>query len=544
MAGHGPKGGHDPSGHNQAGLCPQLYDILDFFEAAANWATGMWHRHAANFKQHARAIIRSWLLLQTGALLALLRRGIRRCWQSPMGGAKRCPRILALLCLAYSLIGTATAHPSHGKPAPRSERAIREAEIEQWRHGLLTTREQMVRAWDRVLLEAPLTHSGGAVPDPVYETRARGEVIGDADDAVHRQVHVSCWTAAPLYETEIVDLEVAFPLHLPTFTTHVTDSITALPQHVGRLVPTEPQLHGLYASFVAVPKWLQHTDKSVLAIDLTAVGGTAFAVYHAGPVTRDAVLKHVDDTIYPTVDIYAFGRPNSLRPGQQLPAQNGGLIKLYPRGVGCHWSNFIEHWLTDVNQWNPHVEPFGENPGTCRVYHGPDEKCIYEPVAGDDRPHDVIAEDQIQLAEETTWTTSPPTAIRQLAHAGRRISQQIAVLEWEHAPMLEATVIFLDLRGLTYFPQWVVLPSDVFDPGAYVAGLQHPIIDRWTTTIEGGDPTPDGATVRVRHGETLTFYMEPSGTTDAGDGSSGDSDDEEDGGDSSDSTQDAPAALQ
>ena len=32
-----------------------------------------------------------------------------------------------------------------------------------------------------------------------------------------------------------------------------------------------------------------------------------------------------------------------------------------------------------------------------------------------------IAEDQIQLAEETTWTTSPPTAIRQLAHAGRRI---------------------------------------------------------------------------------------------------------------------------
>ena len=131
-----------------------------------NWATGMWHRHAANFKQHARAIIRSWLLLQTGALLALLRRGIRRCWQSPMGGAKRCPRILALLCLAYSLIGTATAHPSHGKPAPRSERAIREAEIEQWRHGLLTTREQMVRAWDRVLLEAPLTHSGGAVPDP------------------------------------------------------------------------------------------------------------------------------------------------------------------------------------------------------------------------------------------------------------------------------------------------------------------------------------------------------------------------------------------
>ena len=44
--------------------------------------------------------------------------------------------------------------------------------------------------------------------------------------------------------------------------------------------------------------------------------------------------------------------------------------------------------------------------------------------------------------------------------------------------MLEATVIFLDLRGLTYFPQWVVLPSDVFDPGAYVAGLQHPIIDR------------------------------------------------------------------
>ena len=58
----------------------------------------------------------------------------------------------------------------------------------------------------------------------------------------------------------------------------------------------------------------------------------------------------------------------------------------------------------------------------------------------------------------------PLDLIVRLSHAGRRTWEQVAVLDSRAQPMERTIIMFLDLRGLTHFPQWVQLDRELSTP--------------------------------------------------------------------------------
>ena len=154
-------------------------------------------------------------------------------------------------------------------------------------------REQIIWAHSRAIYELPLEHSIGAAAMPRYETPApHVQHQADLGEAAH---HISVWPTTPSFEPEGLDFEMQFPLSLPNLVTAIrnTDGIT--PSFASFVVPTFPQVHDLYGSFIAVPPWLEQTEKVALVFDCRAINGTVFSVYHQGPLTRASALQHIDD---------------------------------------------------------------------------------------------------------------------------------------------------------------------------------------------------------------------------------------------------------
>ena len=76
----------------------------------------------------------------------------------------------------------------------------------------------------------------------------------------------------------------------------------------------------------------------------------------------------------------------------------------------------------------------------------------------------------------------------------------MAVIDYDWPMDDDAVIIFVDLRGLGLFMQWVRVPDMIFDPTAYYESLQLVELQGWTLTIGGGEPVDDHR-IRVRDGE-------------------------------------------
>ena len=70
-------------------------------------------------------------------------------------------------------------------------------------------------------------------------------------------------------------------------------------------------------------------------------------------------------------------------------------------------------------------------------------------------------------------------------------------------------MIFLDLRQITFFPQWMsIRGSPTLDPERYLADIQFPQVEGWEVVATGGEPITENSEITVRDGEVITFHLQ------------------------------------
>ncbi|CAE7197338.1 unnamed protein product [Symbiodinium sp. CCMP2592] len=546
LFGHGPTGGHDP-GDTRSRI---TYDILDLFADAIDYLGVGLIQFGEEWRASGLGFCCSLILIQFGALLSMLK--VRPCGCS--GGPHRPTRnpflMAARVLLIFGLLSPSMAattddgtprpprnggHNSLGFPA-----IPRQTDLELWASGQLTAREQMLNAYDAYVAGLPLAHSEGEIAPPNITVAAVAEPGDHTTPAwdERRAVHVTVWVAAPYFATEVVDLGIAFPLSEQRLCDAVKGTCVNMPDYFETILPTVPQIGSHYGSCLAVPSWLPGAGKTALVMDSRGIGGEIFPFILDGPLTKRALTKQLPDEADP-VDLYLFGNAVPMAGEGEYQTVQGGVIKAFYEGSHCVWEGHLSERLEDPSHWNPMLNP----PGTNDAPH----ELVYYDIPGAEENRLELAESLLGYASGQCWICEPTHPAEDLTHAGRRVQKQIAVMPGPrstHEDDPDATVIFVDLRGLGLFPQWLLLPRQLFNSAEYLEGIQAPIVDGWTVVVEGGELTNNPELLKVNHCETLNFFLKETGeltaTPTAGDDSDQNEDDEDqDEGDDSSSPRDA-----
>ena len=466
------------------------------------------------------------LLAVTSLLLQAGRRG-----RTPVLSA------MGKVCLMFSIAHCGDAVPTR-VPPPHIKGASRlepTSDLELWRCGQETLREQLARADQRRVLDQPLEKSAGEAPAPEFEQPWRP--VAQEEPLVvipGNLIHVTLWTATPFFEIEVTDVEVPFPVTLHYLRRALRESFTTIPAYATELVPTVPQLGDGFASFVAIPGWLRTTGCTVLLLDCRAVGGAVFAIQQNGVVSRENILQHVDGVDASTVEVYAFGAQNPLVTGFPVDPLPGGLVQVLPRGHVCEWQDDIDFRLDDEDRWDPECTLPPDLLGWFVSYQSTEEQIIYEDDPDDPRRHTEVARD---LFDVVHFTRLPEEVPEHLAIAGRTIIQTVAVVDQDWPENDGSVYIFVDVRGLGLVPQWVRAVGAQFDPVAYFEALQLPEVDHWTLSIGGGEPIGNNL-LRVREGELLEFHMVQGGDSSTSERDTTDEDSDSSGGEPNDDATD------
>ena len=404
-----------------------------------------------------------------------------------------------------SAVGAAQAMDAH-RPYRRLGRPPMPTDLELWAAGQLTRREQLALAVGQWIARCPLEHSSGEAPPPAYTVSAEVPPPGALEEDV-AAVHVTFWITSPYFEAEVVDLEIPFPTTENRLRDALKDSCSVMPEWAEDLVPTTPQIGRDYASFVAFPPWIRATSKTVLVMDLTAIEGGIFAAYLEEPVTRTSILMNLVEGDPDGLQVFAYGSDRPMRSDRTYPTIYGGVIKVVPRGADPRWEDELQRRTGVPERWNPNAAlpfPLGR---LHTVYQSADDQVVEEIESDDERTLEAAAEEALRYEYGECWVCAPNVSTRHLAHQGRRIWGQLAVLDGREQHTREAPVVFLDLRGVAHFPQWAQLPSTTFKPYEYYQGLHMPDLPDWVLMVEGGEPREDGQRVVIQSGETLTFYL-------------------------------------
>ena len=553
---HGPTGGHaqwDAPVRRGVDVQPPLYDAPGVGAILCAWLWKMWEQMSRQYCDCMPAIGRSLFLAHLGALCCLGARGCRRsrspkCKHKRGGGAGSSVTRLLLVYGSLSVAsGARPPLPEQAMPlGPRTSavggeghhvgRPPRQTDIELWASGQMTLREQWVAAYDRLVRESRLLHSQGeAAPSNLEASASAPEALPALTIEERRAVHISVWLATPFYEVDIIDMGVGFPLTPGSFCNAVRGTSNKLP------IPTTPQLSSFYGSCVAVPSWILAAGMYVFVLDGQRIGSQAYAVYHRGPLTKASVAKWLPED-QDEVDIYCFGEARTLGDQPHPQPVQGGVIQVVFQDEPYEWSDGIETRLGDPSRWNPrvfHPEMAAED---YTVYQGPDDQIVYLELGRDSESDHTTAEDLLRFERGQRWLRSPTVPLDSLAHAGRRIVRQLAVNPGPRSTQLDdpdVVVIFADLRGLGFFPQWIMQTGSLFDTQDYLDQLDAPVIPGWTVVVEGGNRARTTASLNVRDGETLTFYMKETATLTPSEDTEGD-DPPEDGNEPSDSSFDDP----
>ncbi|CAE7419468.1 unnamed protein product [Symbiodinium sp. CCMP2592] len=457
------------------------------------------HMHGMMFSEYAAVRCMGWLIglemVQFVALLSMLyvviggkRQQARRARHADVLGHPKI--LLAYAVLSGNYVAQAFAHPPPLQrcelPAAHTALGVpRQTDLELWASGQLTAREHMLRAYEEVIWNAPLGHSEGEVAPPNLLATTVSEQLGPAplSDEDRRAVHITIWVASPFFETVIVDLGIAFP-------------ILSVGSH--------------YGSCLAVPAWIQAANKFAMVLDSRGVGGELFAFYHDGPVTREAIMKQLpeDDN---EIDLYLFGSMVPLAADASQDPIQGGVVKAYYTGDHCTWESPLQDRLTDPTQWNPRLNPPSTSSDPYVVYQSPDDQLVYYDLPDADAHRQQLAEQLMAYRPGQCWTKEPQRTADALTHAGRAIRKQIAVIPGPQSTPEDdpdTTVLFVDLRGLALFPQWMLLPGQLFNSTDYLADLPVPVVDGWTVVVEGGARTEHAELLRVANGEMLNIFLQ------------------------------------
>ena len=128
----------------------------------------------------------------------------------------------------------------------------------------------------------------------------------------------------PYYEAEVLDFELRIPATVNQLTAAVQGTSTRDNDYEMTFVPSNPQLGRDYVSYVAFPAWIQETDRVVLLIDATAIGGGTFAAYMRNPITRENVLMNLVEGWPAGLQAFLGGGEQPMRSGRTYQAAQGG----------------------------------------------------------------------------------------------------------------------------------------------------------------------------------------------------------------------------
>ena len=321
--------------------------------------------------------------------------------------------------------------------------------------------------------------------------------------------HITVWVAAPFYVAESLDLAVHFPLTADRLEDIVRWALPILPETMEELVPTTPQLHDDFASYILCPSWLADVDKYCIVLDCIDIGGPAFAIYHEGPLTKRNILDQVPADDVSNLEAFLFGELNPLCEGDRRQPVMGGVIKILRRGAVCDWAvTELAPRFVDTTAWRPATDLPHPASGYHVVYQGVDDQVICEGYVPDPGGHEQRGARELEL-EGPCWALIPGEPPENLSHGGKIVLAPIAILQESEFDREEVTIIFLDLRQISFFPQWMALRGDpVLDPAAYLEGIQFPTVANWEVVVVGGDPIEGSNNLRVRDGEVVVFYLQ------------------------------------
>ena len=461
------------------------------------------------------AVFLTGLLSVLLATLHLMGKGCKRATTS-FRDSRHCrdPLWISLL-LAFSCLQAV-----HGAPPvpPTSHPYVRPAiprptDLEVWISGQQTLREQLLRADQARIDGIPLERSAGEAAAPNFAVPfgadpeplpAQGHLIRP-DEA--RATHISFWVCTPYTEAETIDLGFAFPLEIGDLIQSAVDAAGRLPvNYLTHGVAVSPQIHEDFGAILLLPGWTVYSGHIAEVLDARAVQKGIFAFYLDGAVTRYAVLKQIGLTEHAEVDVFVHGSFNPLGNFCQIQPRQGGLIQVLPRGQVVHWMSELDTRLADPGRWDPTTETPQPRPGRFIALQSEEEQYIHQATRDQLPPLDVAAT-VFGHPAHTIWLRAPTERPTYLELAGRRIHSIVAVLEYEAHPMGQTTVLFLDLRGIGKWPQWLAISGRVFDPDAYVDGLQLPFIEEHSVVIYGGIPRGGGNTLLVEDGEVITMTL-------------------------------------
>ena len=129
-----------------------------------------------------------------------------------------------------------------------------------------------------------------------------------------------------------------------------------------------------------------------------------------------------------------------------------------------------------VETHNRHAPPAS---GYHVVYQGVDDQVICAGYVPDPGGHEQRGARELEL-EGPCWALIPGEPPEHLSHGGKIVLAPIAILEEAEFDRQEVTIIFLDLRQLSFFPQWMAIRGEpIVDPAAYLEGIQFPVTPGW-----------------------------------------------------------------
>ncbi|CAE7254963.1 Pol [Symbiodinium sp. CCMP2456] len=259
-----------------------------------------------------------------------------------------------------------------------------------------------------------------------------------------------------------------------------------------------------------IPAWVRMSGKTAVVLDGRRVGAGIFAAYFEGPLTRRALLHKVGMGMDEGISVFLFGSLQPMNDEQREPPSQGGLILFLRRGEVPEWATELEDRLTDPTRWRPEVDHPQHLPGRHIEFQGEEQTFLHQLDRNAAPDPQRMADHAFGAHQGEVWLRAPTQRPMRMYARGKRVHSIIAVLSAARYPRDNTKVVFLDTRPIGLWPQWVAIPGDLLDPGAYAEGLQIPYIEGYSLIIKGGQRHRDGVRIRVLDGEVIEFLLKRS----------------------------------
>ncbi|CAE7035520.1 unnamed protein product, partial [Symbiodinium sp. CCMP2592] len=309
-------------------------------------------------------------------------------------------------------------------------------------------------------------------------------------------------------ETLSVDVAYEFPMSMEQVYDVARDSRNAMAQTwLKYVVPIQPQLHDDYGSLMLLPDWVIHSDKCGVLLDARDANKEIFAYYHTGPLTRYSVLQHAEFPQTAPVEVFVGGDLAPLGPAESRRPSQGILVKIMPRGMTPVWSGVLEDRLRDPDQWNPHQEHPLPADVKLIAFQTEQEQHLHRAVRGTEDTQSTVVVREFDKVAGSFWLRAPTDRPRRLNWCGLRVHTIVAVADTAEHPRPGTQIVFVDLRGIGVWPQWVAVQNHRFNPGRYVEALQIEVVEGYTVVVYGGRQVGREGDLHVEYGDTVEVAL-------------------------------------